>query len=235
MKGFSGLSLFLVPKFFQNGGCLFAPLCEIASGILTSICILKLCEAGCHYEIFSYSEIVERTFGTKTRRLTEIMIAITQFAFTVAHMSFIIGSIKTTIDDYYEIESNEYIFIGFLVMILTPLAFVRNIAKFSFTFLIGVLLILMSFFVCSIFCFKQMYEQEGMGPDIVLFNSQNYGLAIGFAIFNFEGIGVVMPIMYATKEKKKFKKILLYAVMTIVVVYITFGEICYLTYGSNMD
>jgi len=114
-------------------------------------------------------------------------------------MGFIVGSIKSTVDGYYEIESNEYICSWMLVAILTPLACVRNIAKFSFTFLIGVLMILISFFVVSTFCFKQMYDQNGIGPGTELFNSTGFSLAIGFSIFNFEGIGVVMPIMFATE------------------------------------
>ena len=77
IKGYSGLAMFLVPKFFQNGGWLFAPICEIISGIMTSICVVKLCEAGLHYGIFSYSEIVEKTFGSRARLLTDFMIMIT--------------------------------------------------------------------------------------------------------------------------------------------------------------
>jgi solute carrier family 36 (proton-coupled amino acid transporter) len=198
IKGYSGLAMFLVPKFFVNGGWLFAPLCEIVSGVLTSVCVLKLCETGLHYGTFSYPDIVNKAFGNKARLITEFMIAITQFSFTIAHMGFIIGSLKSTVDDIWEIDSNPYMFAWLLMIILTPLACVRNIAKFSFTFLIGVLMILISFFVVSTLCFKEIYDSGHIGTGTQMFNSSNFSLAIGFSIFNFEGIGVVMPIMKRT-------------------------------------
>jgi proton-coupled amino acid transporter len=68
-----------------------------------------------------------------------------------------------------------------------------------------------------------------------MFNGQNFSLAIGFSIFNFEGIGVVMPIMKRTQEPKKFKRQLILALATIIILYIIFGEICYFTYGNNLD
>jgi proton-coupled amino acid transporter len=163
------------------------------------------------------------------------MIAITQFSFTIAHMGFIIGSFKSTIDDIFEVNTNPYLYSWLLMCILTPLACVRNIAKFSFTFLIGVLMILISFFVVSIFCFKEIYDSGHVAEGTQMFNSTNFSLAIGFSIFNFEGIGVVMPIMKRTKEPKKFKRQLILALATIITLYIIFGEVCYFTYGNSMD
>jgi amino acid permease len=75
-------------------------------------------------------------------------------------MSFIIGSLKSTVDDIYEIDTNPYLYSWLLMAILTPLACVRNIAKFSFTFLIGVMMILISFFVVSTLCFTEVYDNK---------------------------------------------------------------------------
>ena len=54
-------------------------------------------------------------------------------------------------------------------------------------------------------------------------------------IYSFEGIGVVMPIMHACETPEKFTSILTAAILTLVVGYVVFSEICYFTFGSDMD
>jgi amino acid permease len=36
---------------------------------------------------------------------------------------------------------------------------------------------------------------EGLGPDSKPFNSEGMTIMLGFSVFSFEGIGIVMPIM----------------------------------------
>lgn len=50
----------------------------------------------------------------------------------------------------------------------------------------------------------------------------------------FEGIGVVMPLMEVTAEPKKFSKIVMACIATLTTLFISFGSICYLTYGGNI-
>jgi len=58
---------------------------------------------------------------------------------------------------------------------------------------------------------------------------------VGFAIYAYEGIGVVMPIMQASAEPEKFKMCLLGAISTLSVIFITFGLLTYITFGSDLD
>jgi len=74
-----------------------------------------------------------------------------------------------------------------------------------------------------------------MGPGLVPVNDQRYQLFIGFAIYSFEGIGVVMPIMHSCSEPKKFNQILILAICTLLAAFLFFGTFGYITYGSNMN
>jgi proton-coupled amino acid transporter len=82
-----------------------------------------------------------------------------------------------------------------ILIIYTPISWVRNIAKFSFTFLLGVILVFFTLFVVSIYAITLLVEQGGRGPDVVFFNQSGYLTTMGTCIYCFEGIGVIMPIM----------------------------------------
>ena len=74
------------------------------------------------------------------------------------------------------------------------LAWVRKIEKFSLAFIFGNFLILLSCIVIVIFCFKHINE-KGPGPGFIPFNYSLYWSMVGFSVYCYEGIGVVMPIM----------------------------------------
>jgi len=55
---------------------------------------------------------------------------------------------------------------------------------------------------------------------------------IGFAIYSFEGIGVVMPIMQQAAQPQHFILLLTLAIGTLTIIYVIFGTICYLSFGT---
>lgn len=57
---------------------------------------------------------------------------------------------------------------------------------------------------------------------------------IGFSVYVYEGIGVVMPIMATCNCPDKFPKLLIAAVAFLTFVYIVFAEICYYTFGEHL-
>jgi len=70
---------------------------------------------------------------------------------------------------------------------------------------------------------------------VVAVNYESYWNTIGFSFFMYEGIGGVMPIMSATKDRAEFPTILAITIGMLTLLYITFAELCYYTYGKNMD
>jgi solute carrier family 36 (proton-coupled amino acid transporter) len=121
------------------------------------------------------------------------------------------------------------------ICILTPIAWVRDIAKFSFTFMIGNFMILFTAVVVSSYCFAQIKEQGGVGPGVQIFNQAGYLTTVGFAIYTYEGIGVIMPIMQTCATPEKFSKIMFFAIITLSIIYFAFGNLGYLTYGSSLN
>ena len=70
----------------------------------------------------------------------------------------------------------------------------------------------------------------------MFFIDPNYVInMLGFSIFCFEGVGIVLPISQITAEPEKFPTILAYVFATITLIYIAFGMACSVLYGDMMD
>lgn len=58
---------------------------------------------------------------------------------------------------------------------------------------------------------------------------------IGFAVFSYEGIGVIIPIYDVCAVPEKYNQILFAVMSSVMVSYIAFGEFCYFIYGNLLD
>ena len=72
------------------------------------------------------------------------------------------------------------------------------------------------------------------GPNLEMINEKSYLVTLGFAIYSYEGIGIVMPVMHACADPDKFSYIFIAAMLSLQISFIVFGWICYFTWGSNM-
>ena len=234
LKGYCAVAILLMPKAFANGGWAASAALEIAAAVITTACAAKLVQAGLMLKLYSYSLIVEKALGTKGRVALDFMIAATQFGFTVSHIAFIVASLKTTVDAAWGVDSNPWLYATAVICILTPIAWERNIARFAFTYLIGVLLLVWASLVVSFHCFGMLSEDRKLGPNVEAIRPEGYLTTLGMAVYSFEGIGVVMPIMHACEHPEKFPSILTAAIVTLVVAIVVFSELCYLTWGSAL-
>ena len=101
--------------------------------------------------------------------------------------------------------------------------------------MIGNLLILTTLITVSGYCVWLMVDQGGMGPPVPAYNPGGFWATVGFAIYSYEGIGIVMPVLAKAQDPSSFIKILFYAIATLSVLFIFFGEITVLTFGSDLN
>jgi solute carrier family 36 (proton-coupled amino acid transporter) len=86
-------------------------------------------------------------------------------------------------------------------VITGPICLVRRIEKFAFTHAIADVLIFVTAIMIIVFGFIKVNDQ-GWGTDIKLFNEATWLSIIGSAIYSYEGIGVVLPIVEVTENPK---------------------------------
>ena len=76
--------------------------------------------------------------------------------------------------------------------------------------------------------------QGGHGPNLQFFNSAGCMTTLGFTIYTYEGIGVVMPIMATTADPSRYKEMVTYAFICLISVNTLFPLFCYYAWGSNL-
>lgn len=111
------------------------------------------------------------------------------------------------------------------------MVFVRKIEKFSVTYFFADMLILITTFTIMGFSSKYVHD-NGWGKGVVLFNKENWLTMIGSAIFSFEGIGVIIPILEVTEKPELYPRLLFLVVCTVMVLYTGFGTFNYFVYGD---
>lgn len=88
-----------------------------------------------------------------------------------------------------------------LFVITGPICLVRRIEKFAFTHAIADVLIFVTAIMIIVFGFIKV-KNHGWGEGIVAFNEATWLSIIGSAIYSYEGIGVVLPIVEVTENPK---------------------------------
>lgn len=78
-------------------------------------------------------------------------------------------------------------------------------------------------------------NEDGFGPNIKPINYSGMWTMVGFSIYTYEGIGVLMPCMQACERPEIFEKILIAAVATVTVAAAIYGSVAYLAYGEMKE
>jgi len=233
IKGYCAILILFIPSTYVNGGWAASSILFIFAAWISTICVIRLIESGLKIGIYSYSGIVERALGHKAKLVTDIMIAATQYSFTISAMSFETESLKSSVDGIFGLDTSKTYYAISLLCIIIPIAWVRDIGRLSWTFMIGNFVILGTVIVVSYYCISSLVE-NGPGPDLQALNRNSWLVTLGFVVYAYEGIGVVMPIMQTCANPDQFTNILAAAILTLSVIYILFGALGYRTYGSNM-
>ena len=76
---------------------------------------------------------------------------------------------------------------------------------------------------------------DGIGQGVVAINPKGMWSTMGFAVYLFEGIGILMPVMQACECPEIFDRILISAVGTLTMVFCFFCTLSYLAFGNMKE
>lgn len=116
--------------------------------------------------------------------------------FVSSYLIFIsenIGIVVNTLNDCHAPFAPKY-YIWIVLAVIIPLCWVRKIARLSWVAIIADIFIAFGL-ICVLYFTSSQIAHNGIGKNIILVNSENFGLMIGTAVFSFEGIGMVLPIV----------------------------------------
>ena len=110
---------------------------------------------------------------------------------------------------------------------------VRKIEKFSVTHIFADALILITTIVILVYALIRLRD-SGWGSGVMALNTATWLDMIGSAVYSYEGIGVVLPLLEVTQKPEMYSRILLYVLLTVMILYVSFGEYCLFIYGEDL-
>ncbi|KAI8352870.1 transmembrane amino acid transporter protein-domain-containing protein [Choanephora cucurbitarum] len=240
-----GKALFMLLKAFIGTGVIFLPGSFLSGGLILSIVLMVLLASICcvAFQILvkaqqaiggSYGDVAEHLYGPYLKHLIQFFLCISQVGFVCSYMIFIsenIGIVVNTVNNCNSPFAPKY-YIWIILAVIIPLCWVRKIAKLSPTAIIGDVFIAFGLICVLYFCSSQIND-HGVGPNLVMVNQNTFGLMIGTAIFSYEGIGMVLPIVNGMKDPKKFPLVLNLGMLICAVVFTLIGSIGYIAYGET--
>lgn len=110
--------------------------------------------------------------------------------------------------------------------ILFPMVMVRKIQTFAKFHVFGDVMIALMVIVCMSYATASVVNNGWMDKDLPFFNPELWPNSIGFAVYSFEGIGIILPIQDITADKEGYFKIICITCTLITTVYLIFAEYC---------
>ncbi|EOR04615.1 hypothetical protein E3P89_03602 [Wallemia ichthyophaga] len=235
LKSFIGTGILFLGRAFLNGGLYFSTVVIIILALVNMWAYLLLIHTS--YKVpGSFGDIGGILYGNKMRLAILASITVSQMGFVSAYTVFVAENLRAFVIAVSESNLNlpTLLFILIQIPILTPLALYRNLTKLSLTALIADVFILFGI----IYLFSQeiaVIASNGIAKDVVLFNSESYPLFMGTAVFAFEGIGLIIPVVESMREPRKFPYVLSGVMIVLTALFASSGFLSYAAFGSKIQ
>lgn len=181
--------------------------------------------------------------------MVEFSLFFSQFGFCVGYLYYISNNSFLIINRClgYEISQDSLNLILFLL--LSSLCLVRRIEVFAWTHLVADVIILSTISVVSYYAILNIIDkshgnhsvhQHNQTNNYTLFKGVhfidpvNYMDSIGFSIFAYEGVGMILPMEDITRDKQKYPRVTKYVMFTMHSLFVTFGMLCVASWGEEL-
>ncbi|KAF9287142.1 neutral amino acid transporter [Mortierella alpina] len=233
-KTFIASGILFLPNAFKNGGIVFAPMFMtlIAVLCLHSFLLLVKCR---ELHPGSYGDIGQHFYGRWMRYAVLFTIAISQFGFCCGYCIFFAQQFALVVDSLGGADLDKIVWIAIFFVALVPFTFVRNIGKLGFSTLVADLCIVVGLIYLYAYDVKELVLHRDSPLPLRLFNSDDFGLFIGTAVFSYEGIGMVIPICGSMANPKQFPRALTIVLTVVCALLVSFGSLGYAAYGDSVQ
>eukprot|EP00932_Pfiesteria_piscicida_P003411 SRR837773.13321.p1 GENE.SRR837773.13321~~SRR837773.13321.p1 ORF type:complete len:386 (-),score=144.08 SRR837773.13321:57-1064(-) len=197
---------------------------------MNAVCIRLLLNCRDKTGLTGFGEIAYRACGTCGKQAVHVSLVISQFATNVAYMIFI-GEMADSLGAAAFVSRPQVTAI--LVVVLIPLCWLRSIHKMEYAILAADVLIVFGL-GAVLFNASSGLAERGADPALLPFRPATCGLFMGTAIFTFEGIPYILPIVSSMKEPERFWPLFIKNFVGIICVFVGFGLAGYAAYGAEV-
>ncbi|KAF2857202.1 transmembrane domain transport protein [Piedraia hortae CBS 480.64] len=235
LKSFVGTGVLFLPRAFLNGGMVFANVVLLLIAVLSYYCFILLVSTRLKVHA-SFGDMGGQIYGDYFKGLINSSLVISQIGFSSAYIVFVAENLQAFV--LAVTRCAQSVSVAWLIIlqmaIFLPLSLYRNINH------IQKLALLADIFICLGLVYVYYYDiatliNAGGIADIVSFNSKDWTLFIGTAIFTFEGIGLVIPIQSGMRQPERFPSVLAVVMIIITVIFLSAGALSYAAYGSATE
>ena len=195
IKGFICTGCLYLPKSVINGGWLFSSIMLGFSCVLTIYCAMLLLDIRKKLNLTSYTEIGMKTYGKWAKIAVDIALWGSQSGFCCAYVFFIKENFSQIFSEAFDWDVDPNYIAATSFVVFTLLCFVRKIEKFAITHLFADTMIVLTLVVVVVFGVKNIKAEGSQLQTISKFNTASWYDAIGFSVYSFEGIGVILPVL----------------------------------------
>jgi solute carrier family 36 (proton-coupled amino acid transporter) len=234
LKSFVGTGVLFLPRAYLNGGMLFSNTVLVFVAALSYYCFVLLVNTRLKIE-GSFGDLGGILYGKWMRATILSSIVLSQIGFVAAYIVFTSENLQAfvlAVSDCQTLIPIKYMILMQMAVFL-PFSLLRDISKLAITALIADGLILLG--LAYLYYFDILTIAHHGIADIVNFNSRDWTLFIGTAIFTFEGIGLIIPIQESMRKPQSFPPVLGGVMIIISVVFISMGALSYAAYGSKTE
>ncbi|KAL8799878.1 MAG: hypothetical protein Q9182_005561 [Xanthomendoza sp. 2 TL-2023] len=233
LKSFVGTGVLFLPKAYLNGGMLFSNIVLLGVAALSYFCFILLVNTRLKVEA-SFGDMGGILYGKWLRNLILSSVALSQVGFVSAYIVFTSENLQAFI--LAVSDCRTWIDIKYMVLmqliIFLPLSLIRDISALSLTAYIADFFILLGLIYLYYYDILALVAHHGIS-DIINFNSHDWTLFIGTAIFTFEGVGLIIPIQESMRQPKKFPSVLAAVMIIITIIFVSMGALSYAAFGSS--
>jgi len=223
-----GSAFLIVPHGFKTAGLIGGPICLIVVYLFMLSGMLKLIECRrVKGESYRYQDL-GMVWGPRGRDYINVGVVVLCFGFNCIWCVTCAENINMVMPDW-STSSRLFMFIP----LVAPLSLVRRLKFFTATNLVGISLCVVTVIYLLFFAISQLVRQ-GTKP-VILFDTTDLNslLWLGACGYIFELICNVLPMYEAAADKEAMPKILVGVTLPVVLLYISFGFIFYLAFGSQ--
>ncbi|ORX54587.1 hypothetical protein DM01DRAFT_1321976 [Hesseltinella vesiculosa] len=236
LKAFIGTGVIFLPGSFASGGLVLSIVLMVIIGVVCLISFRRLVDA--HETVGgSYGHVAEVLMNRWAKYIIQFFLCISQMGFVASYMIFISSNVDLVIKKlnhcFDPIAAHYYIWI--FLAVIAPLCWVRKIGRIGWCAIVADIFILFGLICVIYFSAHQIHDQGGMGPNMVMVNSNDFALMIGTAVFSFEGIGMVVPVKEGMKDPAKFKGVVTVGTIICIVVFTFIGAFGYAAFGDQIQ
>lgn len=176
----------------------------------------------------TYGELGLYAFGRGGELIIEIFLTLSQLSICCVYMSFISNGIAPLFG------IDQRIIILLLVVPVATISQFRHMRDLAPLSIVASALLVCALSIIGYVCLHNL-TVHGEPEEMPVFDSSKIILFLVSTVYAFEGIGIILPIEGSMRHPEKFTPILAVSMILVTFIYIAFGEVVIMAFGSVDD